>query len=177
MTAPPYSIGSTLWPGLAKVAEEAGELLDVIGKIIGNGGSTTHYDGTNLAQRLCDELGDVEAAIAYLTAHNLFEGGSWRQAIEARRESKFALFQRWHAEQAEDGVLGFSDGSEVPFNDHVANLALEASSWCEAPRIPAERPDLAPLRGHDLACWCPLVDVRGNPVPCHADVLLELVAQ
>ena len=24
------------------------------------------------------------------------------------------------------------------------------------------------LRGHDLACWCPL------DVPCHADVLLEL---
>jgi len=25
-----------------------------------------------------------------------------------------------------------------------------------------------PLRGHDLACWCPLDQ------PCHADVLLEL---
>jgi len=30
------------------------------------------------------------------------------------------------------------------------------------------------LRGKDLACWCPLVDKDGNPVPCHADVLLEL---
>jgi hypothetical protein len=29
-------------------------------------------------------------------------------------------------------------------------------------------PDLAPLRGHDLVCWCPLDQ------PCHADVLLEL---
>ena len=28
--------------------------------------------------------------------------------------------------------------------------------------------DLTPLRGHDLACWCPLDQ------PCHADVLLEL---
>lgn len=28
--------------------------------------------------------------------------------------------------------------------------------------------DLEPLRGHDLACWCPLDE------PCHADVLLEL---
>jgi hypothetical protein len=27
---------------------------------------------------------------------------------------------------------------------------------------------IAPLRGHDLACWCPL------DAPCHADVLLEL---
>lgn len=30
------------------------------------------------------------------------------------------------------------------------------------------------LRGKNLACWCPLVDKDGNPVPCHADVLLEL---
>ena len=28
--------------------------------------------------------------------------------------------------------------------------------------------ELAPLRGKDLACWCPLDQ------PCHADVLLEL---
>ena len=34
--------------------------------------------------------------------------------------------------------------------------------------------DIAPLVGHDLACWCPLVDAEGNPVPCHADVLLEI---
>lgn len=27
---------------------------------------------------------------------------------------------------------------------------------------------IAPLRGRDLACWCPLDE------PCHADVLLEL---
>lgn len=30
------------------------------------------------------------------------------------------------------------------------------------------------LRGHDLACWCPLEDANGNRVPCHADVLLDL---
>ncbi len=29
------------------------------------------------------------------------------------------------------------------------------------------------LAGHDLVCWCPLVDRDGNHVPCHADVLLE----
>lgn len=43
---------------------------------------------------------------------------------------------------------------------------------------------VAPLRGQDLACWCPLCDVHadGRPFdvacpdcsPCHADVLLEL---
>ncbi len=34
--------------------------------------------------------------------------------------------------------------------------------------------DLAELCGKDLACWCRLVDKDGNPVPCHADILLEL---
>lgn len=35
---------------------------------------------------------------------------------------------------------------------------------------------LAPLRGRDLACWCPLVDQQGNPFPCHADSLLAMAA-
>lgn len=30
------------------------------------------------------------------------------------------------------------------------------------------------LRGHDLACFCPVFDAAGDRVPCHADVLLEL---
>ena len=42
--------------------------------------------------------------------------------------------------------------------------------------IAAKHPpkNIAQLRGKDLACWCPLVDKDGNPVPCHADVLLEI---
>lgn len=32
----------------------------------------------------------------------------------------------------------------------------------------------AELAGRDLMCWCPLVDSRGRPMPCHADVLLEI---
>lgn len=35
-------------------------------------------------------------------------------------------------------------------------------------------PDPAELRGKNLACWCPLTDKDGKPVPCHADVLLEI---
>jgi hypothetical protein len=35
---------------------------------------------------------------------------------------------------------------------------------------------LAPLRNATaLACWCPLTDAAGLPVPCHADVLIELL--
>lgn len=36
------------------------------------------------------------------------------------------------------------------------------------------RDNLGALRGKNLACWCPLTNKVGDPVPCHADVLLEL---
>lgn len=39
--------------------------------------------------------------------------------------------------------------------------------WAHAAPLPPI-PDLALLRGKDLACWCPLDQ------PCHADVLLQL---
>lgn len=41
---------------------------------------------------------------------------------------------------------------------------LHVSFWDEADR----EAFIAPLRGHDLVCWCP------PDSPCHADVLLEL---
>lgn len=50
-------------------------------------------------------------------------------------------------------ILGPDWGLPVPFLAHGA---------------------LSDLRGHDLACWCPIVDERGQRVPCHADVLLGL---
>ena len=54
---------------------------------------------------------------------------------------------------------------------HEAATRAEAvamfRTWFEA--LPAEERDalLEPLRGRDLACWCPLDG------PCHAEVLLQ----
>jgi hypothetical protein len=39
---------------------------------------------------------------------------------------------------------------------------------------PSTQEIVTALAGHDLACWCPLLDGDGRPVPCHADVLLEI---
>lgn len=33
------------------------------------------------------------------------------------------------------------------------------------------------LRGKNLACWCEIVDKKGNYVPCHADVLISIANQ
>jgi len=42
------------------------------------------------------------------------------------------------------------------------------------PPAPTPAEVRAALAGRDLACWCPLVDPEGRPVPCHAEILLEL---
>jgi len=41
-------------------------------------------------------------------------------------------------------------------------------------RAPTLEEIRAALRGHDLACWCPLTMPDGSRCPCHADVLLQL---
>lgn len=54
--------------------------------------------------------------------------------------------------------------------DAVSLYRFWVSNWHVGDR-PVSRPtplSFEELRGHDLACWCPLDQ------PCHADVLLEL---
>ena len=90
MTAP-FGIGSDVWPGLAKVAEEAGELLQVVGKLIATSGEPTHYDGSDLRLRLVEECGDLLAAIGYLTAAN-----GIADEVAERAARKREVFQGWH---------------------------------------------------------------------------------
>lgn len=59
--------------------------------------------------------------------------------------------------------------------DHYARWIYEAHhEWLK--RIGGHPVELArsELRGKNLACFCPLVDVHGNVMPCHADVLLSI---
>lgn len=66
-------------------------------------------------------------------------------------------------------------GWKVADRDAVLRTCVQAfRAWLE--RVPhwghgqplPTPPDLSPLRGKNLACWCAL------DAPCHADVLLEL---
>lgn len=60
--------------------------------------------------------------------------------------------------------------------EHAVELYRHAVTWpvLRQPRVPTPDEIRTELAGHDLACWCPLVDVHGQRVPCHADVLLEI---
>jgi hypothetical protein len=53
--------------------------------------------------------------------------------------------------------------------DAVDQFRADTMSAIDHDRPDGSEPlDLSPLRGKNLACWCPL------DAPCHADVLLEL---
>lgn len=90
-----FSIGSRVWPGVSKLIEESGELQQVLGKLIAMHGAFNHWDGSDLAVRLVEEMGDVLAAIAFVS---LALSEEERLALETRRWSKFALFCKWHKE-------------------------------------------------------------------------------
>jgi hypothetical protein len=36
---------------------------------------------------------------------------------------------------------------------------------------------LDPLKGKNLACWCPLQDKNGNSIPCHADIIIKIMKE
>jgi NTP pyrophosphatase (non-canonical NTP hydrolase) len=89
--AGPYEIGSDVWPGLAKLTEEAGELIQVLAKLVGASGRDRYYDGTDLRGRLVEECGDLAAALAFFTETN-----GLTTDVDARARSKLALFRDWH---------------------------------------------------------------------------------
>jgi len=96
--AGPYSIGSRHWPGLAKVAEECAEVIQVIGKIIAANGADAHWDGSGLRTRLEDEVADAQAALVFMAGEN----GLDADRMGDRAAAKIGLFRRWH-EQHLDG--------------------------------------------------------------------------
>lgn len=100
--APPFSIGATLWPGLTKAAEESGELVQVIAKLMATGGAVEHWDGTNLRDRLTEELADVLAAVYFVVETNSADSGLDLAVFYARVDDKLALFRKWHDEQRGD---------------------------------------------------------------------------
>lgn len=92
-----FSIGSDVWPGTSKLLEEMGELTQVLGKLMGTGGRVEHWDGSDLRERLIEELADLEAAVDFFRGENLTRAEN--DVVARRIEDKLALFRRWHEEK------------------------------------------------------------------------------
>lgn len=80
--------------GLAKLAEECGELTQVAAKKIAYPNTDAHPDGSLLTLRLQDEIADVLAAIEVVRENFKLDASE----IEFRVARKLALFRRWRNE-------------------------------------------------------------------------------
>lgn len=89
-----FAIGNKVWPGISKLVEECGEVLQVCGKLIAMGGQAGHFDGSDLRERLTEEIADLQAAVDFVIAHN----GLDEAAINRRVAEKRKRFEDWHAE-------------------------------------------------------------------------------
>jgi len=85
----PHGTGSDAWPGLARLAAQAAQVLEVSEKITcsADGG---HDDGTILRQSMQDELGGLRAAIDYVIGKN---GLDW-DAVNRHRDRERSLYER-----------------------------------------------------------------------------------
>ena len=92
-----FSIGSPVWPGTSKLIEEMGELHQVLGKLLGTAGEPHHWDGSNLRERLVEELADLQAAIVFFRQNNMTSDE--QSAIAQRAWEKVNLFEEWHAKK------------------------------------------------------------------------------
>lgn len=93
-----FSIGTEVWPGVAKLIEEMGELNQVLGKLIASRGGSDHWDGSDLHDRLIEEMGDVKAALSFVASGLT---GADRIAIDKRVVRKVDLFRTWHRQWQE----------------------------------------------------------------------------
>lgn len=90
-----FAIGDERWPGISKLSEEAGEVLQVVGKLMGTGGEREHWNIPDLKEALEHEIADLSAAIDFVIAYCAMD----RDAIHKRMMNKIRLFEHWH-EQA-----------------------------------------------------------------------------
>lgn len=87
-----FTFGSIVHPGLSKVIEESGELVDVLGKMVSVGGCFDHWSG-NLRAPLRNELADVSAAIDFYVAQPQNMSDTERAEFFDRKMRKIARFE------------------------------------------------------------------------------------
>lgn len=82
--------------GLAKLAEEMGELQQVVGKKLAYYATDEHPDGgPPLSERLHDEIADVMAACMFVAQTH----GLNVDSIAERSMRKLKLFEEWHKDE------------------------------------------------------------------------------
>jgi NTP pyrophosphatase (non-canonical NTP hydrolase) len=92
-----FAIGDRKWPGISKLVEECGEVLQVAGKLMGSRGQVEHWNVENLKCALEDEIADLMAACDFVIHFCRLRV----EHISARRKRKLDTFSKWHREDPE----------------------------------------------------------------------------
>ena len=92
MKEAPFTFGSDTWPGLAKLIEECGEVLQIAGKLITTNGENNYWDDRDLHKDLAEELGDLVAATSFVITYS----GLDDDEVFERADMKMVLFEEWH---------------------------------------------------------------------------------
>jgi hypothetical protein len=93
VSSAPFTIGAERWNGGAKLAEECSELIQVLMKLIAFPDNDYPEEGTDLAERLIEEIGDLEAAIDFFKSVN-FQVNDYN-AVYDRKQRKLKRFKKW----------------------------------------------------------------------------------
>jgi NTP pyrophosphatase (non-canonical NTP hydrolase) len=88
-----FAIGDEEWTGLSKLLEEAGEVIQIGGKLMGSRGSTNHWSG-DIRTRLIDEIADLMGAITFFYEKNFSDDELY--SMSARAKEKLDMFYEWH---------------------------------------------------------------------------------
>jgi NTP pyrophosphatase (non-canonical NTP hydrolase) len=92
-----YCFRSEKLRGLAKINEEAGEVIQVIGKLMMTQGEAEHWSGNNLYKDLANELADLEAAISIFKRYNF--AIPMDEKYTSRYAEKYNKFEQWIKEK------------------------------------------------------------------------------
>lgn len=90
-----FAFGDSVWPGAAKVVEESGEVLQVLGKLLMTHGDPAHWSG-DLIPLIEEEIADLEAAISVFKTLNLDMLDVAR--MTSRTQIKIETYLDWHDE-------------------------------------------------------------------------------
>jgi NTP pyrophosphatase (non-canonical NTP hydrolase) len=86
-----YTMHGKVWPGLGKVIEEAGEVIQICGKLTTNSGDSKYYGSVNLRKKLQEEIADLRAALLFVEYENNLDF----DFIELRVHEKLNKYYKW----------------------------------------------------------------------------------
>jgi NTP pyrophosphatase (non-canonical NTP hydrolase) len=69
-----------------------GEVAQIAAKLVSTDGEDRYWDGTDLREELCCEIGDLLAVVAFVSNENHLDTA----LIQARMGNKLTKFETWH---------------------------------------------------------------------------------